>query len=204
MVSPPKPKPTAVEGNPWARRGGSSAAAAAIKAALGRAGDGESKAGISPGVASEVNTSAAPPAPKTNTAEPIWVAPRKGADTAGTEQKTAARSITESDGIYSARVESAMKADIEAFPPASEPVIDTVEVSATVGEEAESKGVSETSEKYGVETAEVEAEKVSEPAAEVMPKPSAPSTEAETALPSTEADKEALVQQFGKKKVCMY
>lgn len=201
MVSPPKPKPAAVEGNPWARRGGSSAAAAAIKAALGRGGDEESKTGLSAGVVSGANTSAAPPAPKPKAAEPIWVAPRRGAETTGTEQETT-RSVAESDGINSARVESAMKAEVEAPveppAPAPEPVIDSVKVSAAAGEEAESKGVDETLENDGVEKVDA----ASEPAPEATPKPSVRSTEAETALPSAVTDKEALVQQFGKKKAC--
>lgn len=186
-VSPPKPKPTAVEGNPWARRGGSSAAAAAIKAALGKGGDGESKAGMSAGVASGANTAAAPPAPKPKPAEPIWVAPRRGAETNGAEQETT-RSAT--------KVEAAEAAAAPA--PAPEAVIDAVKLSATAGEEAESKGVGGTPENDGVEKAEA----LTEPAPEATPKPSARPTEAETALPPALTDKEALVQQFGKKKAC--
>lgn len=212
---PVKPKPTssASDGNAWTRRGGGSAVAAAIKAALGRGADGDAAA------KPEAKAAVDPPSQKPKAAEPVWVTPRMVARSSGSESAVSTTAATEKHET----VEPIVK---EERPPGGGPKVNGEHV--TVGDlTADVEGKAETSRQHkemssaveraasdqgqkGSDAAKAEPEKVAEPKeakagssertlvaeAGKADKPAA----AEPAEPAG-ADKESLVQQFGKKKV---
>ena len=185
------------------RRGGGSAAAAAIKAALGRGGDGESKTGGTVGSVPAASGAAAaageatPPAPKPQPAAPMWVAPQRRGKIGAEEAGNASAVVADGDAATSATDDSATKghedapASSSAPAPVAEPVIDMAEPAPSQEAQAETKAGNENVAKEGEQSAgDSKVDTAAAPALEAASNPPAPPA----------ADKEALVQQFGKKK----